>query len=70
MRFRILAISRRTLLGMRNVSNKIVEKLKHTFYVQCLFLWKSFRLLNNVEKCGGAREAAENMVHGRSMLDK
>jgi hypothetical protein len=55
---------------MRNVSNKIVEKLKRTFYVQCLFLWKSFRLLNNVEKCGGAREAAENMVHGRSILDK
>jgi hypothetical protein len=49
---------------------KVVEKTKHILCSVPLFR-KSCRLGDNVEKCGGAREATNgNMAHARFMLDK
>jgi hypothetical protein len=49
---------------------KLLRKLKHTFYGQKRFS-KSCRLWDNVEKYGGAREAADDSVaHARCMLDE
>ena len=42
----------------------LYRKSKHTFFR------KSRRFLDNVEKYGGAREAADNMADARCMLDK
>ena len=41
---------------------KFVEKIKTHFMLNYFFL-KSCLLWNNVEKCGGAGEAADNMAH-------
>jgi hypothetical protein len=48
---------------------KVVEKFKiHILYSVTLFP-KSCRLWDNVEKYGGAREAAGNMAHKRFVPD-
>jgi hypothetical protein len=39
---------------------KVVEKIKTHIWPSTSFLWKSCRLCENVEKCGGAREAADD----------
>ena len=46
---------------------KVVEKIKtHILCSQTFFFFgKSCRLWDNVEKWGGAREAAENMAYDR-----
>ena len=49
---------------------KAVEKLETRISRSVTFFRKSCRLLDNFEKCGGAREVAENMAHVRCMLVK
>ena len=49
---------------------KFVEKIKtHSLY-PVTFFRKSCRLLGNIEKYGGAREAADNMALARGLLGK
>jgi hypothetical protein len=45
---------------MRNVPGGIVEKIKTHILRSAAFSRKSFRLWDNVEKYGGAREAADD----------
>jgi hypothetical protein len=48
----------------------VVEKIKtHILRLVTVFL-KPCRLWDNIEKCGGAREAADSMAHARYVLDK
>ena len=47
---------------MRNVSDKIVEKIKTHILYSVTFFRKSCRVWDNVEKHGGAREAADNNI--------
>ena len=49
---------------------KFVEKLKTHILYWVTFSRKSFRLLDNVEKYGGAREDTNNMAPARCILDK
>ena len=49
---------------------KVVEKIKTHILCSITFHRKSCRLGDNVEKCGGAKEAANNMAHARCMSDK
>jgi hypothetical protein len=49
---------------------KVVENIKTHFFVLLLFLRKSCRLLDNVEKCCGAGQATDkNMAHAHCVLD-
>jgi hypothetical protein len=48
---------------------KVIDTIKHTFYIQQIFSRKSFCLWNNVEVYGGAKKAAENMAPARGMFD-
>jgi hypothetical protein len=50
---------------MRNVSDKVVEKIKHTFYVQKTFVRQSCRLLDNVKEYGRARQATDDNIKRR-----
>jgi hypothetical protein len=62
-----MKISRWSLLIIRNISGKVVEKTK-THFVFDVFR-KSFRLWDNVEKYGGVIEATDdNMAHALCML--
>jgi hypothetical protein len=55
---------------MRKFSSKTCEeKKKKSILTSMLFFRKSFHLRDNVEKYGGAREAAGG-THARCMLDK
>jgi hypothetical protein len=67
--FTFMTMSRWLLLRMRNVSNKVVEKIKTHILCSVTFFRKSCRLWDNVEKCCGAREALGNMAHARCVLD-
>jgi hypothetical protein len=49
---------------------KVVEKIKTHILCSITFFQKSCLLLDNVEKCGGAREAADDMTTARCLLDK
>ena len=50
---------------------KVVEKIKTLMLCSITFFRKSSRLRYNLEKCGGAREAAgDNAVYALCMLDK
>ena len=50
---------------------KVVEKIKtHTFYVQQLVAGNRARLRDNIEKCGGATEAADDNTAERCTLYK
>jgi hypothetical protein len=54
-----MTISRFILLIMRNFSNRRLQKPKIHILCSVTFSWKSRRLWDNAEKCGGAREAAD-----------
>ena len=59
--FTFMTISRR-ILKMKNVLDKIVEKIKTHISYSLTFLRKSCRLWDNVEKCGGARETTNDVT--------
>ena len=60
-------ISRSVLLRVRNVSDKIVEKIKRR---TLCFFFKSCRLWDNVEKyCRAWKATDDNMEHKHCMLD-
>ena len=48
---------------------KVVEKMKTHILCSVTFFRKSCRLWDNVEKYGGAREAADDNTAARWMLD-
>ena len=56
--FTFITISRWILLRMRNVSNKSYKENQKTHFVFKTFSRNSYPLWDNVEKHGGAREAA------------
>ena len=45
-----------------NVSDKIAEKIKTPTLCSVTFLWKSFRLLDNVKKYGGDGHATYDNI--------
>jgi CTP:phosphocholine cytidylyltransferase-like protein len=55
------------LLGMRNFSDKFVEKIK-TFCVQYLFFPEIMLLWDNVEKCYTDRQATDDSMIGTCAL--
>ena len=48
---------------------KVVEKIKVHILYSVTFVPKIVPFRENVEKCGGAREAADDNMAARSMLD-
>ena len=66
--FTFMAICRWILLRMINVYVKVVEKIKTHILCSVTFSWKSCRLWDNVEKCGGAREASDDNIAARCTL--
>jgi len=61
---------RSVLLRMRNVSDKLVEKVKTHISCPITFLRKSCRLWDHVEECSRVSQATNNnMAHARCMLD-
>jgi hypothetical protein len=54
-----MIISRWILLGMRNASDKVVQKIKTYILCSIISLRKSW---DNVEKCGTAREATDDNI--------
>ena len=65
-----LIISVSVLLRMRNVSDKIVEKIKTHILYSNFFFRKSCRLGDNVEKYCRAGQATDyNMAHVDCVLD-
>ena len=46
---------------------KVAEKIKQHISSSVTFFRKSWRLLDNVEKHGGARETTDNKKHARCM---
>jgi hypothetical protein len=48
---------------------KVVEKIKVHFLFSVTFLRKSWSLWDNEEKCGGVRDAANDNMKARCMLD-
>ena len=72
-RYSFLIISRSVLLRIRNVSDKVVEKIK--IHILCsitffFFLQNRAVLRDNVEKSRRARQATDdNMAHAHCVLD-
>jgi hypothetical protein len=67
----LMILSRRMLLRMRDVSDKICRKKSNTCFIfsNC-FPHKSCRLWDNVEKyCRAGQAADDNMAHAHCMLD-
>jgi hypothetical protein len=60
--FTFMTISRWILIIMRNILNKIVEKIKIHILYSVTFSRKSCCLWDNVEKYDGAREARSDYV--------
>ena len=56
----------KTVLDKKNCR----ENQNPHFMLSNLFFRKTYRLRDNAEKYGRAREAADNMAHARCMLDK
>jgi hypothetical protein len=54
-----MTISRWIILRIRNVLDKIVDKIKTHILCSQTFFRKTWRLWNNVEKYDGAREATD-----------
>jgi hypothetical protein len=54
---------------MKNVSKKIVEKIKTCALYSVTFFQKLCCLWNNVNKCRGAREAADDNMAAQCVLD-
>ena len=68
--FIIMTTSRRILRRTRNVSIKYVEKIKiHILYSRTFFR-KPCRLSENVGKHGASREAVDDNMAERCVLDK
>jgi len=67
----LMIISRRMLLRMRDVSDKICREKSNTrFIFNNCFSHKSCRLWDNVEKyCRAGQAADDNMAHAHCMLD-
>jgi hypothetical protein len=68
--FTFMTISRWIILRMRNLWIKSCRENQNTYFMFSNVFRKSCRLWDNVEKCDGAREAADNMEHARCTLDK
>ena len=58
------------LLEWEMFQTEVVEKIKTHILYSVTFSQKSYRLWDNVEKYGGAIEAADNMAHAHCILDK
>jgi hypothetical protein len=54
---------------MRNVSNESCTENQTTHFMFSNVSQKSCRLGDNVEKCGGAREAADDNTAAGRMMD-
>jgi hypothetical protein len=68
----LMIISRSVLLRMRNVSGKVVKKIKIHILCSLTFFFesRSCRLWDNVEKyCRTEKAKDDNMAHARCMLD-
>ena len=64
-----MTISRRIILTMSNVQDKVVEKIKTHIMFNYLFFQKSCPLWNYVEKYSRAEQATDdNMAHVHCML--
>jgi len=62
--------SRSILLRMRNVSDKIVEKIKTHVLCSIIYFLKLRRLRDNVDKyCRAVQDTDDNMAHAHCMLD-
>jgi hypothetical protein len=57
-------------LEWENVSNKCYRENKNTHFMLCNFFRKSYYFLDNFEKYGEAREAADDNMVARCMLNK
>jgi len=63
-----MTISRSLLLRIRNISDKIVEKIKQIFHIQQFFSEELLR--DNVEKyCKAGQNTDDNIAHAQCMLD-
>ena len=61
--FTFMIIPRWIPLSMRSVSDNTVKKIKIRVSDSTTLLFrKSYRLWNNVEKCGGAKEATDDKI--------
>jgi hypothetical protein len=63
--FTLIITSSFIFLRMRNVPDKVVEKIKTDFMLNNFFFRKSCRLWDNVEKYGRARQAPDENIVGR-----
>jgi hypothetical protein len=68
--FTIITTSRRILRRTRNVSINYVEKIKIHVLYSSTFFRKPCHLSENVGKHGASREAVDDNMAERSMLDK
>jgi hypothetical protein len=69
--FKLTVISRWVLLRMRNISDKVVEKIKTHIFLLCNPPpRKTYRVWDNVKKyCRDRQATDENMAHSQGMLD-
>jgi hypothetical protein len=56
------------LLGMRNISDKFIEKIKRHVLCSITFFRKSCCLLDKVEKYGRAREVTDDIIIRRKYM--
>ena len=56
-------------LGWEMLQIEVVEKIKTHILCSVTFFRKSYRVWDNVEKCGGTREAANDNTAARCMLE-
>jgi hypothetical protein len=69
--FSFMITSRWILFKIRNIcKKKVVENIKIYILCSVTYFRKSCLLWDNVEKCGGVREAVDNITHARCTLDK
>ena len=66
--YTFMTVSRWILLRIRNVSDKSSTENQNTHFIFSNFFQKSCRLWDNVEKYGGAREAADDNTAACCML--
>jgi hypothetical protein len=64
-----MTISRWIFLITRNVSNKIYRENQNTYFIFNNFFRKLRRLWDNVEKCGGARGATDDVTIWRMRVE-
>jgi hypothetical protein len=69
--FTVMTVDRLIILRMRNIWNKIVEKIKTHILYSVTFFQNLCSLWDTVKKCSGAREATDdNVVLAHFMLNK